>query len=88
MFHNVLRDAELVEPLRPTLAPLQAYLAETVTILTAGWPTRKRRRPILDAALHHAVDFQTWRSLTTNDRITRSEAVELTVALVERAAGC
>lgn len=36
---NVLRDGELVEALRPTLLPLQAYLAEATEILTAGWPT-------------------------------------------------
>ena len=37
MFSNVLRDAELIEDLRPTLAPMQQYLDEVVEILTAGW---------------------------------------------------
>jgi AcrR family transcriptional regulator len=85
MFSNVLRDAELVEALRPTLVPLQAYLAEAAEILTAGWPTRGRRRHVLAAALRHAVDFQTWHSLTTNG-ITRSNAAKLITALVEAAA--
>ena len=48
----------------PPSLPFQAYLAEAAAILAAGWPTRGRRRRVLDAALHHAVDFQTWRSLT------------------------
>lgn len=86
MFSNVLRDAELVEDLRPTLVPLQAYLAKATEILAAGWPARGRRRRVLNASLHHAVDFQTWRSLTANDRITRAEAAELAVALVASAA--
>ena len=86
MFSNVLRDAELVDAVRPTLVPLQAYLAEAVEILAAGWPTRGRRRRVLAAALHHAIDFQTWRSLTANDPIGRTEAVELVTALVEAAA--
>lgn len=86
MFSNVLRDAGLLEAIRPTLLPLQAYLAEAAKILAAGWPARGRRRQVLDAALHHAIDFQTWRSLTTNDRITRTEAAELAVALVASAA--
>jgi AcrR family transcriptional regulator len=82
MFSNVLRDVELVDALRPTLVPLQAYLAEAATILAAGRQARGRRRRVLAAALNHAVDFQTWRSLTANGRITRAEAVELAAALV------
>src|SRR3972149_11249259 len=37
MFSNVLRDAELVDAIRPTLVPLQGYLAEAAEILAAGW---------------------------------------------------
>ena len=86
MWGNVLRDLELVDAIRPAIAPLQSYLADVAEILAAGWGTRGRRRRVLDAALHHAIDFQTWRSLTTNDRITRAEAVELAAALVSSAA--
>ncbi len=86
MFSNVLRDAELVEALGPTLVPLQDYLAEAAGILAVGWPTRGRRRRVLTAAVHHAIDFQTWRSLTANKRIDRTEAVELVTALIESAA--
>lgn len=86
MFSNVLRDAELVEALRPTLEPFQAYLAEATEILTAGWPTRGRRRHVLAAALRHAIDFQTWRSLAADRPLTRTEAIELITALVEAAA--
>lgn len=85
MFNNVLRDLELVDAIAPTIAPLQDYLAEVVEILAAGWPTRGRRRRVLDAALRHATDFQTWRSLTANDRIARAEAVELISSLVAAA---
>lgn len=86
MFRNVLRDAELLEALRPALEPFQAYLAEATEILTAGWPTRGRRRHVLAAALRHAIDFQTWHSLAADRHITRTEAVELVTALVEGAA--
>jgi len=86
MFSNVLRDLELVDAIRPTIVPLQDYLAEAAKILAAGWPTRGRRRRVLDAALRYATDFQTWRSLTANDRITRTEAVELITSLVATAA--
>ena len=86
MFSNVLRDAELVDAVRPTLVPLQAYLAEAGEILAAGWPTRSRRQRVLAAALHHAIDFPTWRSLAADKHVTRTEAVELVTALVEAAA--
>jgi AcrR family transcriptional regulator len=84
MCSNALRDAELVEALRPTIVPLEDYLAEATAILAADWPARGRRRRILAAALRHALDFQTWRSLTA--KITRTETVELVTALVEAAA--
>ena len=58
MFSNVLRDVELVDALRPTIVPLQAFLAEAAEILAAGRPTRGRRRRVLAAAVRHAVDFQ------------------------------
>jgi AcrR family transcriptional regulator len=86
MFRNVLRDAELVEALRATLTPFQAYLAEGTKILTAGWPTRGQRRRVLAAALHHAVDLHTWQSLAADRRLTRTEAIELITALVQAAA--
>jgi AcrR family transcriptional regulator len=85
MFSKVLRDLELVDAIRPAIAPLQHFLAETADILAAGRPARGRRRRVLDAALHHAIAFQTWRSLAADGRITRTEAVELAAALVDAA---
>ena len=51
MWSNVLRDLELVDAIRAAIVPLQSYLAETATILAAGWGARGRRRRVLDAAL-------------------------------------
>jgi AcrR family transcriptional regulator len=86
MFSNVLRDVELVDALRPTIVPLQGFLAEAAEILASGWPTTGERRRVLAAAVSHAIDFQMWRSLVADDRITRAEAVGLVTALVEAAA--
>jgi AcrR family transcriptional regulator len=86
MFSNVVRDVELVEALGPTLAPMQAYLAEAVEILAVGWRARGRRRRVLAVALRHALDFQVWRSLAADARISRAEVVELVGALVDAAA--
>src|SRR5262245_28072834 len=81
MYSNVLRDVELVDALRPACVPLQNFQAEAAEILAAGWRARSAGRR-LAAAVRHAVDFHTWRSLTADDRITRSEAVELVSVLV------
>lgn len=86
MFSNVLRDVELVDALRPTIAPLQAFLTEAAEILAAGWSARGRRRRVLGAALRHAVDFRTWRSLAGGGDVSRAEAVELVALLVRSAA--
>jgi AcrR family transcriptional regulator len=85
MLSNVLRDLELVDAMQPTIVPLQEYLAEAAEILAADWPARGRRRRVLDAALRHATDFQTWHSLTAGGRTTRAEAIQLASALVHAA---
>ena len=83
MFTNVLRDAELIENLRPTLIPMQEFLDQVAELLATGWGTRGRRRHLLAVATRHAIDFQTWRSLTRGHPITRAEAVGLATGLVE-----
>jgi AcrR family transcriptional regulator len=85
MFSNVLRDAELVDVARDAVAPLRAYLEEAAETLAAGRPARGRRRQLLEGALHHALAFSTWHSLTANG-IGRVEAAKLVTALVEAAA--
>lgn len=86
MFSNVLRDAELVEAIRSTLVPLEAYLTEATEVLAVGRSARGRRRTVLRAALRHALEFRTWHSLEAAGLLTRAEAVELVSALVEAAA--
>jgi AcrR family transcriptional regulator len=86
MLANVLRDAEVVDFARDAVAPLDAYLAEAAEVLAAGRGARGRRRQLLGGALRHALAFSTWRSLTAGG-IGRADAVRLTSALVEGAAG-
>jgi AcrR family transcriptional regulator len=86
MFSNVLRDAELVDFARDAMAPLHAYLEEAAEILIAGRQVRGRRRQLLRGALHHALAFSTWQSLSSNG-IGRSDAAKLATALVEAVSG-
>ena len=41
-------------------------------MVAAGWPRRKAAR----AAIGHALDFETWRSLPRRQGLTRKQAVD------------
>ncbi|MDA0164067.1 TetR/AcrR family transcriptional regulator [Solirubrobacter ginsenosidimutans] len=86
MWTNVLRDETLVAALGPALEPMRAYLDDAARALAAGWGARGRRRAMLLAATRHAVDFHTWRSLARDGGVNRAGVVELTSAMVSRAA--
>jgi AcrR family transcriptional regulator len=87
MWTNVLRDETLVAAVGPALEPFRAYLDDAARALAAGWGARGGRRAMLLAATRHAVDFHTWRSLARHGGIGRAGVVELTSAIVTRAAG-
>ena len=87
MWTNVLRDETLVAALGPALEPFRAYVDNAARVLAAGWGVRGKRRAMLVAATHHAVAFQTWRSLAVDGRVSRTDVIELTSAMIERAAG-
>jgi AcrR family transcriptional regulator len=86
MWTTVLRDETLVDALGAALAPLRAYLDDAAHALAAGWGARGGRRTMLLAATRHAVDFHTWRSLAHDGGVSRAGVVELTSAMVARAA--
>jgi hypothetical protein len=56
--------------------------AAVVRVATRGWPRRKTVR----AAIGHAVEFETWRSLTRHHGLSRKQAVDAMVRLA-RAVG-
>ena len=87
MWTNVLRDATLVPAVGSALEPFLAYLDDAARALAAGWGARGGRRAMVLAAARHAVDFHTWRSLARDGRVSRAGVVELTSAMVNRAAG-
>jgi AcrR family transcriptional regulator len=87
MWTNVLRDETLVAPVASALKGFWAYLDAAAEALAAGWGTRGGRRRVLLAAVRHAVDFRTWRSLARDGGISRAAAVELVSAMVSSASG-
>jgi AcrR family transcriptional regulator len=57
--------AELVNRREQAVGSLRGALAD-------GWPRRKA----VQAAIGHALDFETWRSLTRRQGLTRTQAVD------------
>ena len=84
MMANLVRDAPKIPALAELLAAYGQYLAAARDILAAGWGARGKRRELLLAALGHALDFATWRSLVRGQGLDRDLAVEFMV----RAARC
>jgi AcrR family transcriptional regulator len=82
MLANVFRDAELVEVVREAMGPWLEFFDSARRALASGLPRRKT----VTAAIAHAVDFHTWRSLVRDGGLSRAQAVELVSAMVERAA--
>jgi AcrR family transcriptional regulator len=81
MYSNLFRDQELSPTVRQVFAGFRDYLENAGRVLGRG---RSRRRPAA-AALRHAIDFRTWRSLARDGGLSRSQAVKLMVALVDAA---
>jgi hypothetical protein len=65
---------------------MNAYVEEAGRTLARGWPASGGRRKVLNAAVRHAVDFQTWRSLARTGGVSRAQAVKLAGGLVQSAA--
>ena len=81
MLANILRDADLVENVRPNMAPLEELWEVARRRLARGLP----RRRTVTAAIRHAVDFRTWQSLVREGGLSRAQAARLMASLVESA---
>src|SRR3712207_4151985 len=80
MLANLLRDEPHVESLARLLMGLRGYVDGIAALLLRGRPERGRRRVRVRAALAHAVQFATWRSLAAGG-LGDEESVELMVEL-------
>ena len=80
-----LRDAPLKPVLQEVAGPVLAHLRSLADALAEPWgATASDRR--LRAALGHALDFTTWRSLARHQCLTDDEVIELMLGLVRAAA--
>ncbi len=86
MYVSLLRDEALVPALAHRLDDFYGYLRVIEDGLLAGTRLRGRRARLARAAIGHALAFPTWRSLTREQGLASSEAVELMTHLVESTA--
>ena len=82
MTANVLRDLPAVPALAEVAADLPRFYAAVRAMLAAGWDMPDKGHALVLAALGHALDFETWRSLARRQGLTDEQAVEVMVRLV------
>ena len=77
-----VRDASVVPATAEVLAETMADLPTLTDAISQGWPRRKSLR----AAIGHALEFETWRSLVRRQGLSRTQAVEAMARLAEASA--
>ena len=82
MTGNLLRDFPDSPVLQEVALPFLEYWQTVREVLDRGWKARGRKRTLLRAAIGHAVEFETWRSLTRREGLDNVGAVETMVSLV------
>jgi hypothetical protein len=73
----LLRDAPVVPDHADAMAATAAAANELADDLARGWPRRKTVR----AAIGHALEFETWRSLVRRQGLSRKQAVDAMLQL-------
>jgi AcrR family transcriptional regulator len=81
MTGNLLRDLPALPALQEVAAPFIEYWRTVRETLGRGWIARGSKRTRLRAVIGHAVEFDTWQSLTRREGLADADAVELMVSL-------
>ena len=82
MMANVVRDAQVHALTREMAEPFFQHWERMRYVLITGWGVEDDQLALLLAALGHALDFQTWRSLVRERELDDPEAVGLMVTMV------
>ena len=72
------RDASVVPGTAAVLGEMIADIVTFADAVSRGWPRRKSVR----AAIGHALEFETWRSLARRQGLSRTQAVDAMARLV------
>jgi AcrR family transcriptional regulator len=73
-----VRDASVVPATAEVLGEMTADFELLAEVASQGWPRRKTVR----AAIGHALEFETWRSLVRRQGLSRTQAVDAMARLV------
>ena len=82
MISNVIRDAQVHQLTRETAEPYFRHWDQMRYVLATGWGAEDERLALLLAAIGHALDFETWRSLVRRQGLDDGRAVDLMVGTV------
>ncbi len=81
MTGNIVRDLPISPVLQEVAAPLTDYWQAVRDVLDRGWNSRGHKRALVRAVIGHAIEFETWRSLTGRQRLGDGDAAETMVSL-------
>ena len=87
MMTKVLRDAQVHAATMEVTVPYLRHWDRARYALATGWGAEDQRLKRLLAALGHALEFWTWRSLVYERGLTDEEAIELMVGMVRSLMG-
>ena len=81
MTANIRRDAPGIPALAGIVQDVPVYFAEAREVLVAAFAPAAKDMHLLRAAIGHAIDFDTWRSLVRRQGLSDAEAADLMVLL-------
>ena len=87
MTANILHDAPLMPGLAAILTGRNTYFAALHAALVEGWGVSEEARDVLSAAIGHALDFETWRSLARRQHLSDEQAVAMMMRLATSLVG-
>jgi len=85
MLANLFRDEAAMPTVAHYFGAFHEYIAAAAEVLMGGRGLRGRARARVRAAVGHALDFSTWRSLARGQGLADDEAARLIYGLVEAA---
>ncbi len=85
MVEKLYRDAPLMPEIAVRIEAREALMGGLAEQLAQGRSARGDRRRRIRAAIGHALDFRTWRSLARGQGLSRGQAVELMARMVAAA---
>jgi AcrR family transcriptional regulator len=86
MLVQAARDVPRLPALAAVLTPWEEFVRGVREELLEGWGTKRAARA-RQAAIAHALRFETWRSLARAEQLGDADAAELMVTLAHSAAG-